>query len=347
MRETVIENITDIIEQCKKREISCSEIATVFDLLGLERPKRWNSIQKILQQTDEKKLNKLVHKMGSFLENHQYFNNKQICIFKLNDTDRDRLLSKIRPENINVIQDEMSDTLDEMKFQLNEIKEIEDCIIIKFSKTRKVKLKEAINLSIFNEDVQQNFDQYNELIGVKHETITCHDSIILNNNLLILQLDLANLFSIKELELYQNELLEVFRNSLNYIGIQNKPTPINFFNCINNFYNKENGYVVELSFITTKGVHHEKLKANARDIRKANYHIGGKKEEGIISPYRNTKRFDINSKFNGAYQIEIFVGVSHHYFNQAGSHTLKYANIYGIKDIQGYQKTIEIIMSNI
>lgn len=90
-------------------------------------------------------------------------------------------------------------------------------------------------------------------------------------------------------------------------------------------------------------MHHETLKGAATDIRTADYHLGGKAKEGVIHPYRITKKFDMDSRN----KPQAFLGVRYQYYAKAGSKFLANARIFDIYNYQSYLFIIKKLIENI
>lgn len=343
--------LQECINEYRNRGIHFDEIRTLFASADLEQPKQWRSVPAIIAHLSNEKLTELLKKASLFLENQKKFNDKLIVVYKDLSTDQ---LEKIESALSNTLE---NDTSLEYSYSVDAIEEVssegsidDKLLFFKFKKTRSVFLKEDIDFENLNEEAKAEFVEFDKLVGIKAKKIICYDSLVIDKkeNILIIQLDLVGLLRSsdldKNLDLFQIMINKVIseKNGNAYI-LDRKANVVNLYGCIKNFYDNSEGLITKLSFTTSKGVHHETLKGAATDIRTADYHLGGKAKEGVIHPYRVTKKFNLDSKNNP----QAFLGVRYQYYAKAGSKFLATARIFDIYNYQSYLFIIKKLLENI
>ncbi|ATZ65458.1 hypothetical protein [Acinetobacter bereziniae] len=345
---THIEILQNKIDECRSRGLSLDLIRDLFKAVNCEQPRQWRSIPIILNTLTIDKVDELSESVAKELEKQRTYNDKFFVLYDeydIKDLDVINNFFLGLKNNSNLLP-EYDYTLDS-SYSLNEK---ESSYIHRFTKKRETFSKEEIDLDKLNKTTQSELDEFDKVLGVKATEILCFDSMVIDfeNKLLVLQLDLASL--IKSSDFDKN--IEVFLKMLNELitkGIgklyclDKKSNGVNFYPCISKFYTNIEGFVTRLSFTTSKGVHHETLKGAATDIRKADYHIGGKaKENGIIYPYRITKKFEINKNS----KPQVFIGVHYQYYAKPGSKFLGNARIFDVLDHNAYEYVIKKLLEN-
>jgi len=335
-----------IVNECRTRGITLEDIRKSFSSISVEPPKQWRSIPNIIKLLSEEKLTKLTEKINKILKNHRFYNDKLVVIYEEQNPKSlkklDELFTSIstgKKLSNNYLADDSYDLSEKDKITLHN-----------FKKLRSLFAKEDIDVDKLPKDTQSEFNQFDRLIGVRATKLNCYDAIIFDfeNNMMILQLDLISMMNSGEVD----KNIEDFLNTLNSIivnhlddsfKISTKKTAINLYGCIKKFYNNIEGAITRLSFTTSKGVHHETLKGAAKDIRKADYHIGGKaKESGNIYPYRVTKKFELDSDN----KPQAFIGVRYDYFVSPGNKFLASARIIDVMNYKSYIYILRKIIEN-
>lgn len=346
MKKQDLLNFNKKIEECRSRAIALEDLRKLLKSYGAEEPRQWRSIASNILKLDSKKFSELDIAVSKLLEKHRTFNDKIITLYA--DIDESQLI-ELNEQFKNICKDSGQDVgygyVTDSTIQLSE----NDSIYVhRFIKKREVYNKEEIDLNDLTKDTQTEFSEFDKVIGVRAIEITCFDSIFLDleKKSLAVQLDLASQLRASDVD----KSIEVFFKMLNQIIVESigkrskldKSDGINFYPCIKKFYENPEAYVTKLSFTTSKGVHHETLKGAATDIRKADYHIGGKaKENGVIYPYRINKKFKIKDK-----APEVFVGVRYQYYAKPGSKFLGVAHLNNVLDLESYTYVINKLIEN-
>ena len=341
------ELLQNCIDECRNRAISFDDIKSLFSAEAVEQPKQWRSVPSVIAHLSDNKLTTLLEKANLFLENQKKYNNKLIVLYEN--------LSAHKIKNIKTVFENLkiTDTLEYgYSFDKQYIESInsDSLTIFTFKKIRSVFLKEDIDLDALTSDTRSEFLDFDHLVGVKAKKISCFDSLIIDekNARIIIQIDLVSILRSsdvdKNLDLFTIMINNVISAQLNtsYV-LDKKVEALNLYGCINNFYNKSEGTVTNLSFTTSKGVHHETLKGAATDIRTADYHLGGKAKEGTIYPYRITKKF----KLNATNQPQAFLGVRYQYYAKPGGKSLSNARLFDVYNYQSYLLIVRKLIENI
>jgi len=341
------EELQACIDEYRSRGIHFDEVRNLFVAADLEQPKQWRSVPNIIAHLSEEKLNDLQSKAQGFLESQKKYNDKLIVVYQ--DLSEEQLVAI---DEALTTAEENKETL-EYGYSFDSIQNVSDEKVLKFfkfKKTRSVFLKEDINVDEMNDDVKSEFIEFDKVVGIKAKNIICIDAVVIDieTNSLILQLDLVSLLRSsdidKNLDLFQIMINKIISNKFgNTYILDKKSGVVNLYSCIKNFYDKAEGAITKLSFTTSKGVHHETLKGAATDIRKADYHLGGKAKEGSISPYRVTKKFTLDIKN----KPQAFLGIRYQYYAKAGSKFLSTARIFDVYNYQSYLFIIKKLLENI
>ncbi|WP_312050159.1 hypothetical protein [Acinetobacter courvalinii] len=337
------------IKEIRDRAIHFDHVKRLFKSVLLEEPKQWRSIPNIIETITPAALTKLVTISTELLEKHRLFNDKLVIIFENQTVDFLKKIQQALDDDFK--QKSISLGFGYQKYEISTLdKEKEPARIFRFIKERNVYSKEEINVEALDQTTQSKLSEYDQILGVRSAEINCYDALIIDHkqSFLILQIDLVSLIRSSELD----KDIEAFIKMLNTIlerkfgkgfRIAPKNTAINLYKCIQNFYNKDEGFVTKLSFTTSKGVHHETLKGAATDIRKADYHIGGKaNESGKISAYRITKKFEIDPNN----KPQAYIGVRFQYFNKPGNKYLGNARIFDVLSYSSYAFIIKKLLEN-
>lgn len=348
MSLTSVEVLQNKIDECRSRGFSLDLVRDLFKEMKCEEPRQWRSIPIILKSITKEKVDEFSKTVEKVLEKHRTYNDKFFILFDECDVDTLEIINDFflgMKNNSNLVSG--------YDYNFNQsiaLTEKKTSYIHRFTKKREIFSKEEIDVEKLAKTTQSELDEFDKILGVKATEILCFDSLVvdLDNQLLVLQLDLASL--IKSSDFDKN--IEVFLKMLNELitlGIgknyclDKKSNGVNFYPCIGKFYNNVEGFVTRLSFTTSKGVHHETLKGAATDIRKADYHIGGKaKENGIIYPYRITKKFEINKNS----KPQVFIGVHYQYYAKSGSKFLGNAKIFDVLDYESFIYIIKKLLEN-
>ncbi|WP_436862908.1 hypothetical protein [Acinetobacter haemolyticus] len=335
------------IDEFRSRGIHFDEVRNLFTAEDIEQPKQWRSVPNIIAHLSDEKLNNLKNKVQAYLDNQKKYNDKLIVIYTdLSESQVvtiDEALTSAKVDDLDLEFDYFFDSIESISGEKN-------LKFFKFKKTRSVFLKEDIDIDNMDEDVKSEFIEFDKVVGIKAKNITCIDTVVIDTeaNSLIVQLDLVSLLRSsdidKNIDLFQIMINKIISDKFgNIYKLDKKTGVVNFFGCIKNFYDKPEGAVTKLSFTTSKGVHHETLKGAATDIRKADYHLGGKAQEGSISPYRITKKFTSDAKN----KPQAYLGVRYQYYAKAGSKSLSTARIFDVFNYQSYLFIIKKLLDNI
>lgn len=335
------------IDECRTRGITLDDFRKSFSSISVEQPKQWRSIPSILNLLDKKTLAKLAKKVEHLLMCHRFYNDKLLIIYENQDITSlkklDDFFTELTTANESIGYNYVADN----SYTLSEQ---DETTLHHFRKVRDLFSKEDIDVSKFQKDTQSDLNEFDRLIGVRATELNCYDAIIFDfkKRTMLLQLDLISMINAGEVDKNIDDFLKtlnilISENLGDAFKINKKTTAINLYKCIQNFYNNTEGAVTRLSFTTSKGVHHETLKGVATDIRKADYHIGGKaKESGNISPYRIIKKFelDVNNK------PQAFIGVRYNYFTKPVSKFLASARIFDVMNYKSYIYILGKIIEN-
>ncbi|HHL1991317.1 hypothetical protein NQ659_07250 [Acinetobacter baumannii] len=336
-----------IIDECRIRGITLDDFRRSFRSVSAEQPKQWRSIPSILSMLNQENLEKLSEKIKKLLENHRLYNDKLLVIYENQDNaylqELDQLFNKITVENKQLDNSYVADS----SYILSQKDKVS---LHHFRKIRDIFSKEDIDIDRLPKDAQSELNEFDRIIGVRATKLDCYDAVIFDfkENLMILQLDLISMLNAGEIDKNIEDFLKTLNSLIssnigNTYKIDKKTNAVNLYPCITNFYKNSEGAITRLSFTTSKGVHHETLKGAATDIRKADYHIGGKaKESGNIYPYRVTKKFelDIDNK------PQAFIGVKYNYFAKPGAKFLASARIFDVMNFTSYTYIISKIIEN-
>lgn len=346
-KSTEQETLQKTIDECRTRGITLEDFRKSFSSVSVEQPRQWRSIPSILELLDKENLAKLSKKIENLLECHRFYNDKLLVIYEDQDIaflkKLDELFTKITTANESVGYDYIADCSYDLSEQ-------DETTLHHFRKVRDLFSKEDIDVSKLPKDTQSDLNEFDRLIGVRATKLNCYDAIIFDfkKKNMILQLDLISMMNAGEVDKNIDDFLKILniiisKNLGSAFKINKKTTAINLYGCIKNFYDNTEGAVTRLSFTTSKGVHHETLKGIATDIRKADYHIGGKaKESGNVFPYRVTKKFelDIDNK------PQAFIGVRYNHFTKPGSKFLASARIFDVMNYKSYIHILSKIIEN-
>jgi len=340
-------HLQSIIDECRTRGITLDDFRKSFRSISVEQPKQWRSIPSILGMLNNETLEKLSKKIKILLEQHRFYNDKLLVIYEEQDIaylkELDQLFTKITADKESVECDYVADT----SYDLSEEDEI---TLHHFRKVRDLFSKEDIDVDRLPKDAQSEFKEFDRLIGVRTTKLNCYDAIIFDfkKKIMIIQLDLISMMNSGEVDKNIDDFLKVLNviiagNLNSFFKIDKKTNAINLYGCIKNFYDNVEGAVTHLSFTTSKGVHHETLKGAATDIRKADYHIGGKaKESGNVFPYRVTKKFELDAQN----KPQAFIGVRYNYFAKPGTKFLASARVFDVLNYKSYVYILSKIIEN-
>lgn len=336
-----------IIDECRTRGITLDDFRNSFRSISAEQPKQWRTIPSILNMLSQDSLEKLSEKARKLLESHRFYNDKLLIIYEKQDSTclrkLDHLFTQITADNEPLACDYIANA----SYDLSQKEAVS---LHHFRKVREIFSKENIDINRFSEDVQSELKAFDHIIGVRATKLNCYDAIIFNfkENIMIIQLDLISMLNAgeidKNIEDFLRTLNTLISNKLgNNFKIDKKTNAINLYPCIENFYKNIEGTITRLSFTTSKGVHNETLKGTATDIRKADYHIGGKaKESGNIYPYRVTKKFELDRDN----KPQALLGVRYSYFAKPGEKFLASARIFDVMNFRSYTFIINKIIEN-
>lgn len=340
-------NLLTIIDECRKRGITLEDLRKYFRAISAEQPKQWRSISSILEMLTIEKIEKLTKDVKNLLLNHRLYNDKLLVVYENQDIEilkaLDDLFTNISEKNKGISCDYVSD----ISYDLSKDDEF---ILHHFRKVRDLFSKEDIDIEKLPKDTRSELNEFDKVIGIRATKLNCYDAILfdLKNCLMIIQLDLISMMNAGEVDKNIDDFLKalnsIIENSLgNSFKIEKKTAAINVYGCIGNFYSNQEGAITRLSFTTSKGVHHETLKGAATDIRKADYHIGGKaKESGQVFPYRVTKKFELDRDN----KPQAFIGVKYNYFTKPGSKFLASARIFDVMNYKSYVYILNKIIEN-
>lgn len=340
-------NLQAMIDECRTRGITLEDFRKSFRGVSVEQPKQWRSIPSLLEMLNDEKLKKLTKKIEKLLENHRFYNDKLLVVYEDQNTEvlkeLDEIFTSITNDNALVNNDYIA----EASYDLSKDDEV---TLHHFKKVRDLFSKEDINIDKLPVDAQSELNEFDRIIGVRATQLNCYDAILFDfkKKIMIIQLDLISMMNSGEVDKNIDDFLKVLNSIIvdkldNSFKIDKKSTAINLYGCIKNFYDNVEGAVTRLSFTTSKGVHHETLKGAATDIRKADYHIGGKaKESGNVFPYRVTKKFDLDIDN----KPQAFIGVRYNYFAKPGAKFLGSARIFDVMNYKSYVYVLSKIIEN-
>lgn len=351
IKSAKVNELVSMIIECESRRISLDILSKIFAKQNIEVAHRWQSLKTKAKICTDRELDKLQKNISNLLNNHILYDDKIVIIF---DCFEQAELFELQAVLSNSLDHANNDLFEDSNYIFSYSKTINENInIFGFHIIREVYERKELTEKDLGEIASIELKEFDRIVGYRPVKIDCYDSIIIDTskNLLILQLDLGSIIIANAYDKFTNNLIKCLNNILIKLNatacrIESRSAAINLYSCMKKFYNNAEGEVTKVSFTSSKNNHHETLKNNARDVRKADYHVKGKAAEelvgGKISPYRVSKRFS-NTANNWP---QVNVGVHYRYFAKPGSKILHDAHIFDISCYDDYVYIIDKILAN-
>jgi hypothetical protein len=232
------------------------------------------------------------------LKEHILCGEKLTCLYRVDESEKNELIQyalKLDYETSSfseaypiILTDEqlVSAEVDEPKIVAIEHYDVGVAVV--FASIRIIELRVELDPAEFAEDAREALSGYDELIGIKKTRFEAFDVVWLpyKGDLIEIRVD----FLPGMLRSAGQAAHGVMKRSLKKAYDKlNLGTPVDIFPLIRTLYNAaDEGTVVELTFgTTTASLKHEKMRRKHLDLRKEDYHVGGKKAlTSPIEPYR-------------------------------------------------------------
>lgn len=170
-----------------------------------------------------------------------------------------------------------------------------DSVVFQFCSVRSFREQVEIDINQFEKQDREKLEDYTEVIGIRAMPRQCYDSVIvhLKDDLIELRVDAPEGISVEQQRLAVKRVTETF-DQLASVSFGYSPfgiSPFNYHKILNNLYKKSGeGRVFRLGFtatsLKTSSNNGARLLRSARqDLRKDDFHQGGKNAVKTIEPY--------------------------------------------------------------
>lgn len=295
--DTLKEILTDTIKMYRKRGLSLrNHVNPIMKKNGFKVEASWNATFSEIDQAKDGEITKdlllrAINSLEENLTNRILFDDKFASITKLDEKFDEVLmfLKSLEFENISSVNKHEITLQDENDINIHYSSENLEIFILK--KTRTYTVKEELGINALKLEHQN--DDYEKLIAFTEVSIPCFDSIIMDseNKIAIFTVDLASIFQVDNLRGAIAHLKQFIRDGSNKsIFIPDKN--LNLYDCIQELYIEDEGYVKELAFKTDDGVaHYENTKRGIKCIKDSDFHIAGS-DAADVEAYKVKKAYD-------------------------------------------------------
>lgn len=275
--EVLQNEIKNLLVLCQMREVPLKEIQSIFrenEDLGSDRNYPRLSV-KINNYSNLDTLKNIRDKISDIFESHKDYDDKKIEIYKVSND-----IISIE-QNLDLLFDNKDiPIIDEISVNENEFiaymkKTINSNLIsYQFIQKREIEVRKDIDPSKFS-DLDGN---YTKIYGLKKVELVCFDAIWIDkeNKIVIIMIDLHSLTHSYVSDVVKDKFLK-FVNKI--ISKNLLVSRMNLYPRIKALYDSpiDKMYgVIDLNFVTKEGTtHHEKIRSDVKDLRKATYHKSG------------------------------------------------------------------------